>query len=68
MPSEHVELLQGSLDLIVLRALQTMGPLHAYSLATRLEQVSDHPLRPDCAYCPQIAGCKGQLPFPMSGP
>lgn len=44
MPSEHVELLQGSLDLIVLRALQTMGPLHAYSLATRLEQVSDHPL------------------------
>lgn len=40
----RVELLQGSLDLIVLRALSTMGPLHAYSLATRLEQVSDHPL------------------------
>jgi transcriptional regulator len=36
-------LLQGSLDLIVLRALATMGPLHAYALATRLEQVSDHP-------------------------
>ena len=44
MPSEHVELLQGTLDLIVLRALSTMGPLHAYSLATRLAQVSDHPL------------------------
>ena len=46
MPSEdkHVELLQGTLDLIVLRALATMGPLHAYSLATRLAQVSDHPL------------------------
>jgi transcriptional regulator len=44
MSGEPVELLQGSLDLIVLRALQTMGPLHAYSLATRLEQVSDHPL------------------------
>lgn len=43
MPSERVALLQGTLDLIVLRALHTMGPLHAYALATRLEQVSDHP-------------------------
>src|SRR5678815_6115893 len=40
----RVELLQGTLDLIVLRALATMGPLHAYALATRLEQVADHPL------------------------
>jgi transcriptional regulator len=46
VPSEGkpVELLQGTLDLIVLRALSTMGPLHAYALATRLAQVSDHPL------------------------
>jgi PadR family transcriptional regulator, regulatory protein PadR len=46
MPSEddRIELLQGTLDLIVLRALSAMGPLHAYALATRLEQVSDHPL------------------------
>ena len=46
MPSEdnHIELLQGTLDLIVMRALRTMGPLHAYALATRLAQVSDHPL------------------------
>lgn len=41
---QSVELLQGTLDLIVLRALDTMGPLHAYALATRLAQVSDHPL------------------------
>lgn len=41
---DSVELLQGTLDLIVLRALDTMGPLHAYALATRLAQVSDHPL------------------------
>src|SRR5438132_12784609 len=39
-----VELLQGTLDLIVLRALSTMGPQHAYGLAARLEQVSEHPL------------------------
>lgn len=39
-----IELLQGTLDLIVLRALSTMGPLHSYALANRLAQVSDHPL------------------------
>jgi transcriptional regulator len=42
--SERVELLQGTLDLIVLRALATMGPQHAYGLASRLEQVAEHPL------------------------
>lgn len=41
---DKVELLQGTLDLIVLRALHTMGPLHAYGLASRLEQVAEHPL------------------------
>ena len=44
MTSEHkdrVELLQGTLDLIVLRALATMGPQHAYGLAARLEQVAE---------------------------
>jgi len=44
MSSERVELLQGTLDLIILRALETMGPQHAYGLAARLAQVSDHPL------------------------
>jgi PadR family transcriptional regulator len=39
---DRVELLQGSLDLIVLRALATMGPQHAYGLAARLEQVGEH--------------------------
>jgi PadR family transcriptional regulator PadR len=40
----RVELLQGSLDLIVLQALATMGPQHAYALTARLEQVGEHPL------------------------
>ena len=42
--SKPVALLQGTLDLIVLRALWTMGPQHSYGLAARLEQVADHPL------------------------
>lgn len=36
-----MQLLQGTLDLIVLRTLETMGRQHAYQIATRLEQVSD---------------------------
>jgi len=41
MPSERIQVLQGTLDLIVLRTLQTMGPQHAYGIATRLQQVSE---------------------------
>jgi len=39
----RLEVLQGTLDLIVMRALSTMGPQHAYGLAARLEQLADHP-------------------------
>src|SRR5277367_3950956 len=44
MPSEDIDriaILQGTLDLIVLQTLQTMGPQHAYAIATRLQQVSE---------------------------
>jgi transcriptional regulator len=41
---DRVELFQGTLDLIVMRVLDAMGPLHAYALASRLEAVSKHPL------------------------
>ena len=47
MPSEEagrIPVLQGTLDLIVLRTLETMGPQHAYAIATRLEQLSDNSL------------------------
>ena len=47
MPSEEPEriaVLQGTLDLVVLRTLQTMGAMHAYAIATRLLQVSEEQL------------------------
>ncbi len=34
------DVLQGTLDLMVLQTLATLGPLHGYSIASRLEQVS----------------------------
>jgi PadR family transcriptional regulator, regulatory protein PadR len=48
MPSEGADrmaVLQGTLDLIVLRMLQSMGRQHAYAIATRLQQVSEDLLR-----------------------
>src|ERR1700716_2074392 len=44
MPSEdasRIRVLQGTLDLIVLRTLATLGPQHAYAIATRVQQVSE---------------------------
>ena len=39
------DVLQGTLDLMVLQTLATLGPLHGYALAARLEQVSRGALR-----------------------
>jgi transcriptional regulator len=35
-----LDLLQGTLDLMVLRTLSALGPLHGYGIARRIEQVS----------------------------
>lgn len=39
--TDRIAVLQGTLDLIVLRTLQSMGAQHAYAIATRLEQISE---------------------------
>ncbi|MGA3227996.1 MAG: PadR family transcriptional regulator [Acidobacteriaceae bacterium] len=36
------DVLQGTLDLMVLKTLESMGPLHGYALARRIEQISDN--------------------------
>lgn len=38
--SDRTELLQGTLDLLVLKTLATLGPLHGFGIARRIEQVS----------------------------
>lgn len=39
------EVLQGTLDLMILKTLQALGPQHGFGLARRIEQVSDAVLR-----------------------
>ena len=36
----RLDVLQGTLDLMILKTLETMGPLHGYGIARRLEQIS----------------------------
>ena len=36
------DILRGTLDLLVLKTLETLGPLHGYGIARRIEQVSEH--------------------------
>ncbi|MGD0295819.1 MAG: PadR family transcriptional regulator [Bryobacteraceae bacterium] len=45
MPDNKSEILQGTLDLMVLQTLQAMGPLHGYGIARRIEQVSKEALQ-----------------------
>ena len=48
MPSQNgdkSDVLQGTLDLMVLQTLVAMGPLHGYGIARRIEQVSDDVLQ-----------------------
>jgi PadR family transcriptional regulator, regulatory protein PadR len=45
MPDGKAEILQGTLDLMVLKTLEAMGPLHGYGIARRIEQISEDALR-----------------------
>lgn len=40
MPDRKLDLLQGTLDLMVLQTLAAMGSLHGYGIARRIEQIS----------------------------
>ena len=45
MKSSRTEILQGTLDLMVLKSLVALGPLHGYGIARRIEQVGEESFR-----------------------
>lgn len=44
MPEPDSSILQGTLDLMVLKTLEQLGPLHGYGIALRIEQVGERAL------------------------
>ena len=45
MAQTKSEILQGTLDLMVLKTLDAMGPMHGYGIARRIEQLSEEALQ-----------------------
>lgn len=45
MDAKKSDVLQGTLDLMILQTLRVLGPLHGFGIARRLEQVSRDVLR-----------------------
>ena len=45
MSTYKTEVPYGTLDLVILKTLDTMGAMHGYSIARRIEQVADNLLR-----------------------
>jgi len=43
--STRTDVLQGTLDLMILKTLESMGPQHGYGIARRIEQISDAALK-----------------------
>ena len=44
MPTSRLDLLQGTLDMLILRTLQT-GPMHGWAISERIQQISQDVLR-----------------------
>ena len=45
MRDSKADILQGTLDLMVLKTLEAMGPMHGYGIARRIEQISQDALQ-----------------------
>jgi len=45
MADAKTDVMQGTLDLMVLKTLEALGPLHGYGIARRIEQVSENLLQ-----------------------
>ena len=40
--AKRIDILQGTLDLLILKTLDVLGPMHGWGIARRIEQVSDN--------------------------
>jgi PadR family transcriptional regulator PadR len=45
MSAQRTDVPYGTLDLLILKTLDTMGPMHGYRIARRIEQVAENFLR-----------------------
>ena len=45
MSEQKTDVPYGTLDLLILKTLDTMGPMHGYRIARRIEQVAEHLVR-----------------------
>jgi transcriptional regulator len=45
MPTSKTEVLQGTLDLLVLKTIDSMGPMHGFGISLRIQQVSEEMLK-----------------------
>ena len=45
MSTKKSEVLQGTLDLMILKTLHTLGPHHGFGIARRIEQISEQVLK-----------------------
>ena len=45
MSERQAEVLQGTLDLMVLKTLEALGPLHGYGISQRIQQISENALQ-----------------------
>ena len=45
MDTKKSEVLQGTLDLMILKTLHALGPLHGFGIARRIEQISEEVLQ-----------------------
>ena len=44
LSADKSEVLQGTLDMMILKTLRVLGPLHGFGIARRIEQVSENVL------------------------
>ena len=67
MADSKAEVLQGTLDLMVLKTLDTMGPMHGYSIARRIEQSSGNLRLSQGTVYPALIRLEQQGWMPASG-